>query len=98
MITAQIPYTVDTGENLVNETFGPNNIRRRKSGMQAMQPMPVHDGRAIAAELSLERDGFVFVDHKTKVKDFFDKHELETVYYSEVEALIKATSGAARVV
>jgi hypothetical protein len=99
MITAQIPYTVDTGETLVNETFGPNNIRRKRSGgMQVMQPMSVHDGRAVAAELSLERDGFVFVEHKTAVKDFFDKRELETVYYPEVEALIKKESGASRVV
>src|SRR5687768_14281677 len=99
MITAQIPYTVDTGEKLVNETFGPNNIRRRRTGgTQVMQPMSVHDGRAVAAELSLERDGFVFVEHETAVKDFFDKSELETVYYPEVEALIKKESGASRVV
>ena len=32
MITAKIPYTVDTGEKLVNETVGPNTIRRRRSG------------------------------------------------------------------
>lgn len=98
MITAQIPYTVDTGEKLVNETYGPNNIRRRKTGAHVMQPMSVHDGRAVAAELSLERDGFVFVEHGTAVKDFFDKDELERVYYPEVEALIKQTSGASRVV
>jgi hypothetical protein len=29
---AHISYTADTGEKLVNETFGPNNIRRRGSG------------------------------------------------------------------
>jgi hypothetical protein len=29
---ADIPYTVDNGEKLVNETFGPNNIRRRSIG------------------------------------------------------------------
>jgi hypothetical protein len=99
VITAQIPYTVDTGEKLVNETFGPNNIQRKRSGgMQVMQPMTVHDGRAVASELSLERDGFVFVEHATAVKDFFDKRELETVYYPEVEALIKKESGASRVV
>ena len=29
---AHISYTADTGEKLVNETYGPNNIRRRTSG------------------------------------------------------------------
>ena len=31
-LTAGIPYTVETDEPLVNETFGPNNIHRRKKG------------------------------------------------------------------
>ena len=30
--SVDIPYIVDTGEKLVNETFGPNNIRRRRTG------------------------------------------------------------------
>src|SRR6202008_3100936 len=39
----------------------------------------------------------VLVDHKTAVTDFFDRRQLETVYYAEVEALIKKMSGAKRV-
>ena len=98
MITAQIPYTVDTGEKLVNETFGPNNIRRRREGTQECRPMSVRDGRAELAELALEKNGFVLVPHKTAVVNFFDPEELKSVYYREVEELIKKTSGASRVV
>ena len=98
MITAEIPYTLDTGEKLVNETFGPNNIRRRKSGSQDMRPMQIHNGREIAKELTLERNGFVFVEHKTAMKNFFDAEELKRVYYPEVIDLIKRESGAKRVV
>ena len=98
VITAQIPYTVDTGEKLVNETFGPNNIRRNRSGTVDPQPVSISDGREAAAELSLERNGFVLVGHKTAMKDFFDAKELESVYFPEIERLIKQTSGAARVV
>jgi hypothetical protein len=96
MITATIPYTLDTGETLVNETFGPNNIRRRRTGSLDMRPMRIEDGRK--AQLSLERNGFVLVEHETGVKNFFDAEELESVYYPEVEALIKQCSGASRVV
>jgi hypothetical protein len=46
----------------------------------------------------LERNGFELVEHRTAVKSFFDPEELESVYYPEVVALIKARSGAARVV
>jgi hypothetical protein len=95
-LTAEIPYTIDTGEKLVNETFGPNNIRRRRTGAHDLRPMTILNGRLHA--LSLERNGFVLVDHKTAVKDFFDRQQLETVYYAEVEALIKKMSGAKRVV
>lgn len=98
MITAHIPYTVDTGEPLVNETFGPNNIRRRRSGTLDPQPVSIVNGREAAAELALERNGFMLVEHKTTVKDFFDPKEIESVYFPEVERLIEGTSGAARVV
>ena len=98
MITAQIPYTLDTGEPLVNETFGPNNIRRRRTGAQNPQPMSVHDGRAIAGELDLERNGFVLVEHETAMKNFFDAEELKAVYFPEVARLIAQTSGASKVV
>ncbi|HWH77022.1 MAG TPA: CmcJ/NvfI family oxidoreductase [Candidatus Binatus sp.] len=96
--TVEIPYTVDTGEMLVNETFGPNNIRRRKTGTHTLMAMPICNGRQFAGRLSLEEQGFVLVEHKTSVTDFFDKAQLETVYYPEVEQLIKQQSGASRVV
>jgi hypothetical protein len=92
---AGIPYTVDTGETLVNETFGPNNIRRRTSGAQEVQPVEVSNGRG--RSFSLDGNGFLFVEHKTAVRDFFDKDELEKTYYPEVAALIQKVSGARRV-
>ena len=98
VITAEIPYTVDTGDTLVNETFGPDNIQRRRTGTLDMRPVEIRDGRAEASELSLERSGFVLVEHKTAMRDFFDADELQRVYFPEVERLIKETSGASRVV
>jgi hypothetical protein len=98
VITAEIPYTLETGEKLVNETFGPNNIRRRKTGSQDMRPMPIRNGREYAQEFSVERSGFVLVEHKTAMKNFFDAEELKRVYYPEVIDLIKRETGAQRVV
>ena len=97
-VTVDIPYTVDTGEKLVNETFGPNNIRRRKTGTHELKRVAVRNGRLLVDRLSLDEQGFVFVEHKTKVADFFDAGQLESVYYPEVEELIKGASGASRVV
>ena len=92
---AGIRYTVDTREKLVNETFGPNNIRRRTSGAEELQQVEISSGRG--KTFSLEENGFVLVEHKTAVKDFFDPAELEKVYYPEVAALIKKLTGAKRV-
>jgi hypothetical protein len=94
---AGIPYTIDTGEKLVNETFGPNNIHRKTSGAQESHAMEVRDGRPLAASFTLDGNGFTFVEHKTAVRDFLDPEELKRTYYPEVSQLIQRLSGARRV-
>ena len=97
-VSVDIPYTIETGEPLVNETFGPNNIRRRRTGTHQSQRVPVRNGRLLVKQLSLDQQGFILVEHKTKVADFFDPSQLQSVYYPEVETLIKETARAGRVV
>jgi hypothetical protein len=97
-ITAELCYAIDTGEKPVNETFGPNNIRRRSTGQKERRAVEIRNGRPLAGRFSLDGNGFEFVRHPTRVVDFFDADELRTVYYPEVEQLIKDVSGAARVV
>ena len=98
VITAGIPYTVNTGETLVNETFGPDNIQRRRTGKHELRTMSVRNGRPLAGEFTLDSSGFVLVDHKTRMRNFFDPEELKSVYYPEVERLIAQVAGASRVV
>jgi hypothetical protein len=93
---AHIGYTADTGEALVNETFGPNNIHRRISGTAERRMVEVNDGRG--GYFALDEHGFELVEHRTAVGDFFDPGELARVYYPEVGRLIAARSGARRVV
>lgn len=96
-ITADIAYTLGTGEKLVNETFGPNNIHRRHIGTTDPHAMRIENGRTHAEPFTLDTHGFVFVRHATRVADFFDKPKLEAAYFPEVAALIKQCSGASRV-
>jgi hypothetical protein len=97
-ITAEIPYTIATDEKLVNESFGPKNIYGRRTGTVELKPMIVQNGRRFADALSLEKEGFIFVEHKTKVADFFDENQVTSIYYPEIEDLIRRASGASRVV
>ena len=98
MPAAEIMYTVDTGEKLVNETFGPNNIRRRSTGTHEAKKVTIADGRTLAGELSLDGSGFVLVRHPTAMRDFFDADELKRVYYPEIERLVRELAGAKRAV
>jgi hypothetical protein len=97
-IIAAIPYTLDNGEVLVNESFGPKNIHGRRTGTVQLKTMTVLNGRMLDERLSLDEQGFVFVEHKTQVSDFFDEEQVRTIYYPEIEELIRRHSGASRVV
>ncbi len=97
-LTVEIPYTVDNGEVLVNESFGPKNIHGRRTGAVELKSMRLLDGRALNERLSLDEQGFVFVAHPTKVADFFDERQVTGIYYPEIEALIRREAGATRVV
>ena len=96
-IDAAFTYAVDTGEKIVNETLGDGDMGRRRTGVVEDKTMAVRDGRALRDTFGLETHGFVFVDHPTQMKDFFDADELRSVYYKEAEELVKARTAAKRV-
>lgn len=97
-IEADLVYTVDTGEKPVNETMADGDMSRRVTGTYQSHAMVIRDGRPLRDQFSLEETGFEFVDHDTAVADFYDADQLKSVYYPEIEALIKERTGAARVV
>jgi hypothetical protein len=97
-IRAELMYSVDTGVTSSVETFGDDNLTTRDTGAREARSVVIHDGRPLADQFALDRNGFVFVEHVTGVQDFFDKPRIPEVYYPEVEALIERVSGARRVV
>src|SRR5262245_53911834 len=97
-ITATVNYIVDNGEKIFTETGAPGATDRRNGGTPDLRQVTIRNGRPEAERFELDRDGFRFVRHDTKVADFFDEDEIRRVYHPEMEALIKAESGASRVV
>lgn len=97
-VIAELTYAVDTGVKPVNETFEEGNVIRHRTGAMEQRSMLIRNGRSLAGEFALDRNGFVFVEHPTAVTDFFDVEQLKRVYYAEIELLVKRWSGAARVV
>jgi len=49
-------------------------------------------------ELSLDKQAFILTRHDTAVRDFYDEQEVRSIYFPEVEALIKRETGASKVV
>jgi hypothetical protein len=96
-IKATLNYFVNDGTKIFTEASG-SGARDKRSGTIDGRQVLVHNGRAHNGAFELERDGFRFVHHDTKVADFFDENEVRRVYYPEMEALVKAESGASRVV
>jgi hypothetical protein len=95
-IEATLNYIVDDGTKIFTETGAPGANDRRSGGKPDPRRVTLRNGRHL--DFMLERDGFHFIRHDTKVTDFFDEAEVRRIYYPEMEALVKAESGAARVV
>jgi hypothetical protein len=81
----------------VSETGGRDGLERRTTGTYAQHVMPIHDGRKSTETFALDSQGFELAPHATAMRDFFDRDELKSVYYPEMERLIAARSGAHRV-
>lgn len=57
----------------------------------------IHDMRPVAGAFSLDRQGFELRQHETMVGDLYDDRAVEELYDPEIEALLKAATGANRV-
>jgi hypothetical protein len=97
-IEATLNYIKNTGEKLFTYTGGPGSLDVRTGGTVDPRQMVIRNGRLETRDFTLDRNGFHFVPHPTRVTDFFDEDDIKRVYYPEMEALVKAESGARRVV
>ena len=97
-IEATLNYIVNDGNKVFTIVATPGGSDTRAGGTPDPRRVTIHNGRPHAGDFVLEREGFRFVRHDTGVKDFYDEAEIKRVYYPEMEALIKAQSGARRVV
>jgi hypothetical protein len=97
-IEATLNYVVDDGNKVFTIVAEPGGSDTRSGATPDPRRVTIHNGRPHAKDLVLDRDGFRFVRHDTKMVDFFDEDEIRRVYYPEMVELVKAESGAKRVV
>jgi hypothetical protein len=64
------------------------------TGRYAPHEVFIRNGRSVPRTLGLDTQGFVLANHPSLVANFKDKTELDAVYSSEVERIVKALTGA----
>ncbi len=96
-VTAPLNYLVDSGERPAAYIPPPGGGEVRRTGRYEALAVAIHDGRAVAEELSLDRQGFALVDHPTDFAEFYDAEAVRRAYYPEMERLVQAATGATRV-
>src|SRR5262245_39059780 len=96
-VQASVSYLADLSIKPVTYNPPRGSGLARRVGNYRMFTVRVHDGRPVAAGLSLDREAFKLVDHDTAVRDFTDEDQVERAYYAEVEALLKRETGASKI-
>ena len=97
-VEALLNYIVDTGEKPVsssNASDGPRTTTH--TGQYREHRVTICNGRVSREPFSLDREGFILVDHETKVADFYNDDQVRSVYYPEIERLVKEMTGAVKV-
>lgn len=97
-IEASLNYLVPMAEKPVNYTYEPPPGIPQQNGKYQAHQLPIRNARPIIGDLSLDREGFALVEHRSAVRDFYDEDEICRVYYPEAEQLLKDVTGAVRVV
>lgn len=99
-VKAELNYLAPGGGRPVSYTFEPPAGLPWTTGELAPKSVAIHDGRSLTAlgELSLDRSGFSLLAHRSALADFSDEAAIRSVYYPESAELLRASTGAEKVV
>ena len=96
-VEASLNYLADASVRPVTYNPPPGSGEPRRVGNYGSFKVRIHDGRPVARDLSLDRQGFVLVRHDSRVKDFYGERQVREVYYPEIERLVQQATGAAKI-
>jgi len=97
-VKAELNYLAPIAGKPRTYAFDPPPGEPKSTALPEPHVVPIFDGRLVAKGFSLDREGFQLVRHPTVVRNFYDEEEVMRVYYPAVEAFLKATLKADRVV
>ena len=97
-VEALLNYLAPMTEKPVSYTFQPPPGVPQRSGKADPHRVPIRNARALPEPPSVDKEGFALLNHVTALRDFQDDAEIRSLYYREVEELLKAATGAEEVV
>jgi hypothetical protein len=93
-VEAGISYV--TPDSRINRRFVAPGVECN-TGRYQTHRVTIRDGRPVRDRFSLDVNGFALTEHRSAVRDFFDRDEVERIYPGEVEKAVRALTGASRV-
>src|SRR5262252_1447563 len=97
-LTATLHYLKRGPEKPARYVFDPPPGVPQWNGIDDPRQIRIEDARGREAEFTLDRNGFSLIKAPTAVRNFYDPDEIKSVYYPEVERLLRDKLGASRVV
>src|SRR5262245_50374819 len=97
-VEGSLNYLADMDEKPYTYMYTPPSGIPSRTGRYAPQTVSIYNGRPILDQFSLDQNGFLLTHHETKVTNFYDEQEVKTVYYPELERLVKEVTGTVKVV
>ncbi len=98
VVEAELKFVIPNGHRPQMFKPTPGQTEGRRTGDFELRTVPIADGRHLAEHFSLDREGFELSRHATAVADFLDDDEVRSIYYPEVERLVRDATGASQVV
>jgi hypothetical protein len=97
-VVAPLNFLVPMAEKPIAYNYEPPPGVPVRTGKSEEHRVTIRDARPLINQLSLDREGFVLLRHRSAVKNFYDEDEIKSVYYPECERVMKEATGAVRVV
>jgi len=98
MVEATLNYLADMPERPVYYFYPPPAGVPWRNTKGDRRRVAIDDARQLAPAPSLDREGFALAHLETAAIDLFDAAVVQTVYYREVERLVRDATDASRVV
>jgi hypothetical protein len=97
-VVAPLNFLLPMAEKPVAYNYEPPPGTPVRTGRNIEYQVTIRDARPIVDQLSLDREGFVMLHHRSAVQEFYDEGEIKSVYYPECERVMQQATGAVRVV